>query len=406
MTIVLDCSGCQTILDPAGTENSLSYIKGCKQKGIWPITNPTNKVHKAIYDVTILNNASMKKYFCKSRYHQLIEVESTAAMIDPLLQSVSSLPIAPKAYCFCAATWEQISIEGLFPLMEFARVTQIKGMDTFIPTEGKKKGCKKKGGGKRHTGGEPPHKTGEHSAKKSAYEKNFSFSLNVVKMFFNNSSGKEHAQGRTSLEGQKNNARMGECDSVAETEHGDHHDQRDCSEDAASSTEGSEEGEENDHLLVSHGVFTYCLVEAIVEFKESQLKNNISERKNQPLLPMTLKNLIMLVQKKVENVKNEKLKKLNQKPEFTIHPGANANSKNYFIHYCKNIQFQNYKFNFINSDLSPFLNVKKAWEEINRNSTVKSKKSLSVTTTLVNSASSKYFSDTSGQIKSCYSMRY
>ncbi|EUD65965.1 hypothetical protein C922_03692 [Plasmodium inui San Antonio 1] len=428
MTIVLDCSGCQTILDPAGTENSLSYIKGCKQKGIWPITNPTNKVHKAIYDVTILNNASMKKYFCKSRYHQLVEVESTAAMIDPLLQSISSLPIAPKAYCFCASTWEQISIEGLFPLMEFARVTQIKGMDTFVHTEEKKKGCKKKGGGKGETGGETLSKPDENSPKKSAYEKNFSFSLNVVKMFFNSSiaggsSGNEHAQGATSLERRQKNSHSGECGSGTATkepacgETGDHGDDgeqgdhrnnsnhSDCSEDAPCSAEGSEVEGENDYVLVSHGVFTYCLVEAIMEFKESQLKNNISERKNQPLLPMTLKNLIILVQKKVENVKNEKLKRLNQKPEFTIHPGANANSKNYFIHYCKNIQFQNYKFNFINADLSPFLNVNKAWEEINRN-TLKSRKSLSVTTTLINSASSKYFSETNEQMKSCYSMRY
>ncbi|VUZ98375.1 metacaspase-3, putative [Plasmodium vivax] len=410
MTIVLDCSGCQTILDPAGTENSLSYIKGCKQKGIWPITNPTNKVHKAIYDVTIMNNASMKKYFCKSRYHQMIEVESTAAMIDPLLQSISSLPIAPKAYCFCAATWEQISIEGLFPLMEFARVTQIKGVDTVDHTGGNKKGCKKKGGGEGQTGGEVPHQPGEHSAKKSAYEKNFSFSLNVVKMFFNSSgaagsSGNERARGASSLGGPQENAHMGESGKSGKSgehgEQGNHGNHSDRSEDAAY----SEEEEENDCLLVSHGVFTYCLVEAIIEFKDSQLKSNILERKNQPLLPMTLKNLIMLVQKKVENVKNEKLKKLNQKPEFTIHPGANANSTNYFVHYCKNIQFQNYKFNFINSDLSPFLNVNKAWEEIHRN-TLRSRKSLSVTSTLINSASSKYFSETNGQMKSCYSMRY
>ncbi|KJP89837.1 hypothetical protein AK88_00548 [Plasmodium fragile] len=417
MTIVLDCSGCQTILDPAGTENSLSYIKGCKKKGIWPITNPTNKVHKAIYDVTIMNNASMKKYFCKSRYHQLIEVESTAAMIDPLLQSSSSLPIPPKAYCFCAATWEQISIEGLFPLMEFARVTQIKGVDTFVHTKGKNKGCKKKGHVKGKTGGEDPsRKTGEHSAKKSVYEKNFSFSLNVVRMFFNSNnaggnSGNEHTQGATSLEGKQKNARKDECGSEAVTEEhacGEtvmNSNHSDCSEDVSCSAEGSDVEEENDYVLVSHGVFTYCLVEAIIEFKESQLKNNISERKNQPLLPMTLKNLIMLVKKKVENVKNEKLKKLNQKPEFTIHPGANANSKNYFIHYSKNIQFQNYNFNFINSDLSPFLNVNKAWEEINRN-TLKSRKSLSVTSTLINLASSNYASQTNEQMKSCYSMRY
>lgn len=42
--MVLDCTGGQTMLDPAGT-GGWSFIKGVKQKGVWPfITDATDKV--------------------------------------------------------------------------------------------------------------------------------------------------------------------------------------------------------------------------------------------------------------------------------------------------------------------------------------------------------------------------
>lgn len=45
VTIVLDCTGGQTMLDPAGTGSQWKYIKGVKQRGIWPfITDATDKV--------------------------------------------------------------------------------------------------------------------------------------------------------------------------------------------------------------------------------------------------------------------------------------------------------------------------------------------------------------------------
>ncbi|SBT72379.1 metacaspase-like protein [Plasmodium malariae] len=426
MTIILDCSGGQTILDPAGTENSLSYIKGCKQKGIWPIANPTNKVHKAVYDITILNHISMKKYFCKSRYSKLIEVESTSAMIDPLLQSISSLPVAPKAYCLCAATWEQTSIEGLFPTVEFARVTQIKPMIDLEQVGKNKKINEKKIGNKCEVGKNKHkkilsnvHKLG--TEKKSIYEKNFSFSLNVMKLFFNNSTSGIN-NNSTNYNKDYDKMRKDEEENAGEKKikHSSLHDDNDnnvkhavsneCDDsDYSVNTTSNEEifnnckGKDN-YVLVSHGVFTYCLIEAIIEFKEIELKNNIFEQRNAKFLPMTLKNLINVIQKKIQNVKNNKLKKLDQKPEFTIHPGANASTNNYFVHYSKNIHFQNYKCDFMHSDLSPFLNVNKAWEEINKN-TLKNRKSLSVTSTLINTASSKYFTAESNKIKNSYSLR-
>ena len=51
MTIILDTSGGQTILDPAGTDSGWTFIRGVKQKGLWPLlTNPTNKMHRATYN--------------------------------------------------------------------------------------------------------------------------------------------------------------------------------------------------------------------------------------------------------------------------------------------------------------------------------------------------------------------
>ncbi|KAI4835838.1 metacaspase-3 [Plasmodium brasilianum] len=426
MTIILDCSGGQTILDPAGTENSLSYIKGCKQKGIWPIANPTNKVHKAVYDITILNHISMKKYFCKSRYSKLIEVESTSAMIDPLLQSISSLPVAPKAYCLCAATWEQTSIEGLFPTVEFARVTQIKPMIDLEQVGKNKKINEKKLGNKCEVGKNKHkkilsnvHKLG--TEKKSIYEKNFSFSLNVMKLFFNNSTSginnnstnynKDYDKMRKDEEENAEEKKIKHSSLHYDNDNNVKHavsNESDDSDYSVNTTSNEEifnncKGKDN-YVLVSHGVFTYCLIEAIIEFKEIELKNNIFEQRNAKFLPMTLKNLINVIQKKIQNVKNNKLKKLDQKPEFTIHPGANASTNNYFVHYSKNIHFQNYKCDFMHSDLSPFLNVNKAWEEINKN-TLKNRKSLSVTSTLINTASSKYFTAESNKIKNSYSLR-
>ncbi|CRG95681.1 metacaspase-like protein, putative [Plasmodium gallinaceum] len=407
MTIILDCSGGQTILDPAGTENSWSYIKGCKQKGIWPITNPTDKVHKAVYDITILNNSTMKKYFCKSRFSELIEVESTAAMIDPLLQSISSLPIAPKAYCLCAATWEQISIEGLFPIIEFARVKQLKKTNNY-DNDNKNKSTKKKREKKKNSQKILSNEEGLKK-KKSFYEKNFNFSLSMMRKFFNNNKNDSMENKNVKKFEEKDKSKKLYSDNSYNDLKDSIYSGSDNNSDMSVNTDDSEEntGEDKDdnYILVSHGVFTYCFIEAIMEFKEKELKNNIFEKNNQKFLPMTLKNLINLIQEKIQYVKNNKLKKLNQKPEFTIHPGANATINNYFVHYSKNIHFQNNKYNFINSDLYPFLNVNKAWEEINKN-TLRNRKSLSLNSTLINTASSKYFTEQNDQIKNSYNLKY
>lgn len=406
MTIVLDCSGCQTILDPAGTENSWSYIKGCKQKGIWPITHPTNKVHKASYDISIFNNESMKKHFCRSRFANLIEVDSTSAMIDPLLQCISSPTIPPKAYCLCAATWEQISVEGFFPVFRFARVNQIKKMKIPDFQKKEKKDTNKKKSKQKVEQIENEklpkncnvsnQKKNRKKNKKSFYETKFDISVDMMKTFFRGSQNERSKTNEKKKDKWKKEGSSNKNDDNA-TEKENYHDEEeeikedsdmeeegdDYYDDDDSTNEEEEEGdeEEESEIIVNHGVFTYCLIEAIVEFKEQELKKNILQNSHAECLPMTLKNLINLVQEKVQNVKNKKLKKLNQKPEVTLNPGSNANINNYFVHYSKNIHFQNGNYNFLGYDMTPYLNVVKAWEQINKN-TLKHQKSLTLTTSL------------------------
>ncbi|WBY58059.1 metacaspase-3 [Plasmodium yoelii yoelii] len=392
MTIILDTSGGQTILDPAGTENS-SYIKGCKQKGIWPITNPTNKVYKAIYDITILDNNSMKKYMCKSRYSKLIEVDSTSAMIDPLLQSISSFPLPTKAYCLCAATWEQISIEGLFPIFEFARIAQKKKKKTLSKSIENKNGDNNMKGNNEDVENDSQHMLDNSShlnnVKKNMYEPNISFNINSLTKFFT-LNNKNIEDNDSEIEKGKENSSTNKISNNFEENDNEYN---------SNKFNGN-----NNYVLVCHGVFTYCLIESIMEFKKNELNNNIFETEFQQCAPMTLKNLISHVQKKIQIIKNKKLKKLNQKPEFTIHPGANASINNYFIHYSKNINFQDFKYFYMNEDMSPFLNVNKAWEEINKR-TLRNRKLLYATSTLVNT-SSKYLTQTNHKIKNSCSLKY
>ncbi|CXI54301.1 metacaspase-like protein [Plasmodium berghei] len=402
MTIILDTSGGQTILDPAGTENS-SYIKGCKQKGIWPITNPTNKVYKAIYDITILDNNSMKKYMCKPRYSKLIEVDSTSAMIDPLLQSISSFPIPTKAYCLCAATWEQISIEGLFPIFEFARVDQKKKKKTFSKPIEHKNDNNNMNGNRENIENNSQHMLDNsihsNSVKKNIYEPNISFNINSLTKFFTLNNKNTEDNDSEIVKAEENTFTNKISDNFEENNNGKYSIIKDNNEYNSNKFDGN-----NNYVLVCHGVFTYCLIESIMEFKKKELNNNVFEKEFQQCAPMTLNNLISHIQKKIQIIKNNKLKKLNQKPELTIHPGANASINNYFIHYSKNINFQDFKYFYMNEDMSPFLNVNKAWEEINKR-TLRNRKLLYATSTLVNT-SSKYFTQTNHKIKNSCSLKY
>lgn len=406
MTILLDCSGGQTILDPAGTENYLTYIKGCKQKGIWPISNPTNKVHKAVYDTSILEHASMTKYFCQPRYASLTEVESTAAMIDPLLQSASSIPVTPKTYCYCAATWSQTALEGLFPVVEFARVRQIERKSTnnseTEQEKNKKQKKKDKKKGKKKS-----------SKQKSLYEKKFDFSVNGMKsLFYKRKTKNTNPQ----ICGVPNSEKEESCDDMKhkkkkETEEQERN-KEECLSDGNSSCSNStnNENENKNTPIVSHGIFTYCLIESIIEFKEQELKNNILEQNNNRFLPMTLKNLIKVVQDKINDMKTLKLKKLDQKPEVTLNPCANGSVHSYFVQYSKNIDFQNLNFNYLKSDLSPFLNVQKAWEEVHKN-TLRSQNhkayfnaSLGLNSSMIPKPSAEVNSHRG--VKNSYSMKY
>eukprot|EP00922_Rhytidocystis_sp_ex-Travisia-forbesii_P023154 GHVS01034000.1.p2 GENE.GHVS01034000.1~~GHVS01034000.1.p2 ORF type:complete len:561 (-),score=84.71 GHVS01034000.1:2011-3585(-) len=116
LTIILDCAGGQTMLDPAGTDSGWSFIKGVKQKGIWPfLTNPTNKVYRATYDPSVWTHPDMQRHMTRPRYIPGIEVDSTAALIDPSLQQAPSTAIVTAALCFAAAPWGQVCVEAIFP---------------------------------------------------------------------------------------------------------------------------------------------------------------------------------------------------------------------------------------------------------------------------------------------------
>lgn len=62
ISIFLDCTGGQTMLDPAGT-GKWKYIRGVKQKGVWPFfTDPTDKMER--------ESGTIWQYICISHYRR------------------------------------------------------------------------------------------------------------------------------------------------------------------------------------------------------------------------------------------------------------------------------------------------------------------------------------------------
>ncbi|KAF8819929.1 ICE family protease (caspase) p20 domain-containing protein [Cardiosporidium cionae] len=123
LTMILDCNGGQTILDPAGTVNGWTYIKGVKQKGFWPIlTNPTNKMNRAVYNQKAFTNfksilwskLNMRSQYVRPRFIPGISIDSTSVISDPFLMQGGVIPLTAKAYCLTASTWSQCAIECAF----------------------------------------------------------------------------------------------------------------------------------------------------------------------------------------------------------------------------------------------------------------------------------------------------
>jgi len=115
VTLILDCNGGQTMLDPAGTGNWF-YIKGVKQKGFWPfITDPTNKVNRAKYDSRIWKDEAMYRKFARPRFLPGIDIASTSELATPSQQKFAHPPLKAKAFLLAAAPWGQCAVEAIFP---------------------------------------------------------------------------------------------------------------------------------------------------------------------------------------------------------------------------------------------------------------------------------------------------
>lgn len=117
VSIFLDCTGGQTMLDPAGTGSSWTYIKGIKQKGIWPIlTDPTDKMESkyvychslpflgARYNPNVWSSENMKKKDVRPRFHPGCEVSKATECYEPFTNGVT----ATKAHAFLIAAAREI----------------------------------------------------------------------------------------------------------------------------------------------------------------------------------------------------------------------------------------------------------------------------------------------------------
>ncbi|KAF8821561.1 ICE family protease (caspase) p20 domain-containing protein [Cardiosporidium cionae] len=78
LTMILDCNGGQTILDPAGTVND------------------------------------MRSQYVRPRFIPGISIDSTSVISDPFLMQGGVTPLTAKAYCLTAAPWSQCAIECAF----------------------------------------------------------------------------------------------------------------------------------------------------------------------------------------------------------------------------------------------------------------------------------------------------
>eukprot|EP01055_Gregarina_sp_Pseudo9_P001240 Gregarina_sp_Pseudo_9__1239@NODE_181_length_3804_cov_17_433201_g167_i0_p1_GENE_NODE_181_length_3804_cov_17_433201_g167_i0NODE_181_length_3804_cov_17_433201_g167_i0_p1_ORF_typecomplete_len685_score123_83Peptidase_C14/PF00656_22/1e33_NODE_181_length_3804_cov_17_433201_g167_i013343388 len=118
LSIFLDCTGGQTMLDPAGT-GTWRYIKGVKQKGLWPfVTDPTFKMERARYDPTVWTAESMRKKEVRPRFVPGEEVGNTQDLVGAIANPSFENPSTKlRGFHICAAPWDEVAVEGRLPSM-------------------------------------------------------------------------------------------------------------------------------------------------------------------------------------------------------------------------------------------------------------------------------------------------
>ncbi|KAL8440137.1 hypothetical protein Efla_005256 [Eimeria flavescens] len=134
--MLLDTCGCQTMLDPAGTGSVWSYIKGVKQKGLWPLlTDATNRMQRANYQSQVWLDPNMQAQRVRPRYLPCVEISSAKAVRCPVLCASRPLSGDSRAYLLAAAPWSQVAVEAALPSLELpVRLShEGQGPPTFVP---------------------------------------------------------------------------------------------------------------------------------------------------------------------------------------------------------------------------------------------------------------------------------
>ncbi|CBZ56278.1 putative ICE-like protease (caspase) p20 domain-containing protein [Neospora caninum Liverpool] len=115
LTIFLDCCGGQTVLDPAGSLSRFTFIKGVKQRGMWPFSDPTDKMCLAKYRPDVWASPDMHKQVVQPRYIPAVEVQSLSCVSTASVKGDEhEKPGLLNAYCVAAAPWGSVALEASF----------------------------------------------------------------------------------------------------------------------------------------------------------------------------------------------------------------------------------------------------------------------------------------------------
>ncbi|KEP62332.1 UNVERIFIED_CONTAM: ICE family protease (caspase) p20 domain-containing protein [Hammondia hammondi] len=115
LSIFLDCCGGQTVLDPAGTPSRFTFIKGVKQRGMWPFSDPTDKMCLAKYRSDVWASPDMQKQVVQPRYIPAVEVQSLSCVSTASVKGDEhEKPGLFNAYCIAAAPWGSVALEASF----------------------------------------------------------------------------------------------------------------------------------------------------------------------------------------------------------------------------------------------------------------------------------------------------
>eukprot|EP01054_Gregarina_sp_Poly1_P003662 Gregarina_sp_Poly_1__3661@NODE_207_length_11414_cov_43_030493_g184_i0_p2_GENE_NODE_207_length_11414_cov_43_030493_g184_i0NODE_207_length_11414_cov_43_030493_g184_i0_p2_ORF_typecomplete_len680_score80_46Peptidase_C14/PF00656_22/7e32_NODE_207_length_11414_cov_43_030493_g184_i050637102 len=132
LSIFLDCTGGQTMLDPAGT-GTWKYIKGVKQKGLWPfVTDPTFKMERARYDPSVWTSEAMRKKEVRPRFIPGVEVGNTQDLLGAIANHSFENPSTKlRGFQVCAAPWDEVAVEGRLPSLGIRALTPAGTLSTL-----------------------------------------------------------------------------------------------------------------------------------------------------------------------------------------------------------------------------------------------------------------------------------